>query len=251
MRAIVTVPFFDTVRNNRARATIAVFSALLEQVRPPHVIVAVDNGSEDLRAVEWLQKENAPIRLVTIPEPMSVAQGVNSGWVLYEDELDAGEAVAVKYDSDMIVSDDRWLQMCLEFIEQHPDYGLVGPRLRAIAPLTKEGGATGPNYIETTFLHGAVAMRSPVMWKKVGYARNPGGRWGYQDHWDSWRCEKAGLRIAALSTVYADAIAGSSALTREHKRTLFKPGREGLERLQGEVNKGTRPLREEFDGWKE
>jgi hypothetical protein len=107
MRAIIAVPFFDTPENGRSGSTRRTFATLRGQVDRPNLIVAVDNGSTDKRALHDVA-ELADV-MVVLDQPHSIAYGVNVAWHLYEDELLRGESVAVKHDSDIIIADSSWL----------------------------------------------------------------------------------------------------------------------------------------------
>ncbi|NIV28471.1 MAG: hypothetical protein GWN58_02830, partial [Anaerolineae bacterium] len=52
-------------------------------------------------------------------EPLSISQGVNYGWRVFEDELNAGTALACKFDSDMAVADDGWMDKLAGVVERH------------------------------------------------------------------------------------------------------------------------------------
>jgi hypothetical protein len=255
MRAIISIPFFDTAKNRRSTSTIACIQRLTAQVDGRHTVVVVDNGSTELATWRWLQepKQKARIVSVRVPNQMSVAQGVNTGWGIFEDELDSGAATAVKLDSDTVVAANDWIERILALLQEYPQVGLAGPYLRIEGPAKhkRSGGISGSDWVETDYVPGAVCARSPAYWRSCGYARNPCGRWGWQDHWDVWRCRRAGLKMVIFGAdMEAHALIGSGSLSREHKRELWAPGREALMELQKEVETGKRALREPFDGWR-
>lgn len=243
IRAVVAVPFCDTEENHRSGATLHTLRTLAKQLDERHVIIPVDNGSTDLTAWEWLgdQPRFASIRTET---PLSIAQGVNSAWRYYEDQLAQGEMVAIKHDSDTVVSEPDWLERIIEIIQREPRIGLMGPWLKLIGrpDVGNRGG-----WFEMPFLHGAISVRSPVAFRAIGYARNPHGRWGHQDHWDVFRVHKAGL-ICGIVDIMAYSHIGRAVFSRAEKVDMISQSQAALSKMQAEVRAGKRDIYEPYEG---
>lgn len=245
MRAIISVTFCDTRENMRAGATILCLTRLMRQVKPPHVIAAVDNGSTDLTAWTWVQSWPR-LEGHRIEEPMSIAQGVNTGWRPYEDELMRGDAVAIKFDSDMIVTSDDWVDVLLGILESDVgEIGLIGPYIEILGP---PQGEDRNGWVLTPFLHGAVAARSPAAFRAIGYCKQPHGRWGWGDHWDVYRVHVAGLKCATVPTLMTRALTGHGVFSRAEKEPMRARAREALVKMISGLYAGTISPFQPYDG---
>ena len=246
MYAVIAVPFFDTPANNRAvKGTVACLSKLLEQVQPPHIVVPVDNGSTDKRGANFARANFE--HFVDTVYPLSIAEGVNSGWHLFHDQLMAGEAVAMKHDSDIISTPDDFVDRILSVIESNPDVYLVGPRHNNVnyaehAEVIRDCGS----YYECNFIFGGVQARSPECFRRIGYARQPYGKWGYGDGWDSWKVKRLKKRIMVIKDLCFYELIGHSALSEPEKN--HKKAKQAFLRMRSEVMAGTRDIYQEFTG---
>ena len=201
MKAIVTVPFFDTKENERGDITRKVLSRLLDQVKSPHVIVPVDNGSTDISTWNWIEESGLFPEAIRLIRPRSTASGVNAGWVGYHEQLVSGSAIAVKYDSDIFVDSDNWLDLMLETISNNPQIGIIGPRARAQDYTGKWLLNDHGDWWETSFVYGAIAVRSAPAFRAIGYMKQPYGKWGWDDHWDVARIKYTNLCLAVMSNI--------------------------------------------------
>jgi len=248
MFAVICVPFFDTPENDRAeKGTIACLTHLLENIRPPHVVIPVDNGSTDKRGSDFAMANFE--HFIEIEHPLSISEGVNSGWHLFHDALMAGDAIAIKHDSDLVTSPDNWVDKIVTFFESDPDIYLVGPRHFNVnysthRIVTRDYG----HYYDCSFLFGGVQARSTECFKRIGYARQPYGKWGFGDHWDSWRVKYLKKRIVTLKNVVFDELVGHSALSEEEKKQHQERARQSLMKLQRRVSSGAIDIYQEFTG---
>jgi hypothetical protein len=242
-RAIIAVPFFDTAENERSAVTIEVLTQLLEVVPAPHVVIPVNNGSSDRAAVEFARGEFP--HFLDLAEPLSISGGVNSAWHLFHDELQAGEAVAFKHDNDLRVTPTNWVDTILEFIDAHPDVYLVGVRNVSVdyADWPHLRGDMGSWY-ETIFTYGGLQARSPACFAQIGYARQPYGRWGWGDHWDSWRVMHLGKRLAVLKDFEFQQLVGHSSLPDADKQEHHDRARGAYLDMRAEVVLGKREIYE-------
>jgi hypothetical protein len=252
LRAVIVVPFYDTLENNRAkRGTIETLKHLLDTIDRSHTVIPVDNGSTDKRGTEFARK-NFP-DFLEISEPMSISEGVNSGWRMYQDELINGEAVAIKHDNDLVVTSDEWVDALIDLFCAEPDIYLAGPRNALVEYSQDEWGlhmVDRGSYYESQFIYGGVQARSPLAFRDIGYARQPYGKWGYGDHWDTWRVKRLGKRLAVLKDYEFEGLVGHSALERDEKNEHRILAKEAFLQLQRDVIDGKRTVYERFSGWR-
>jgi hypothetical protein len=252
MRLIIAVPFFNTPENRRHFCVKRVLETLRTQAQEPHCIVPVDNGSTDLRCIEWLQHE-AGFYPVRIEEPASISQGVNAGWAPWHDELVSGKAIAVKFDSDMI-ADNGWPEKLLGAITANESemwnggvLGMVGLRVQRHPNPPPADAPRGPGEIvKVDFLHGACMARTPIGFNAIGYEKHPfleeflpqnadpslpWGRWGYGDHWTTHRMQYAGFYSGMLLDVLVRGIFGSGSLSRQEKAAIQQAAWKSLNKM--------------------
>lgn len=274
MRLIVTVPYFNTPENRRHHCVVRVLKRLQEQsIGTEHAIVAVDNGSTDLRCWEWLSHspEISRVMALRIEEPMSISQGVNYGWRLFESELDAGTALACKFDSDM-VADDGWMGRVVEAIELHEaemcegiPLGMVGllvQRHPDYVRLAKAPHLPG-GLVKVTYLHGACVIRTPIAWGAIGYEKHPfveeflpkdydpslpWGRWGFGDHWTIQRLNYCNLWCGILADVNVAGIFGSGSISRQDKAKITDVASQSLTEMVRLLGLGKIDPHQPYDG---
>jgi len=246
MRALIAVTWFDTKENRRSDATRHTLDILRGQVRSPHLIIGVDNGSTDKSALK--DATRLCDHLIVLDQPRSIAYGVNSAWHLYEDEILAGKTVAVKHDSDINVQQENWLDVLLDLVEKHPDIGLIGPRFKRQEYNNNWWVLEDHDkWFESQFLYGAMAMRTPSGFRAIGYAWNPYGRWGWQDHYDCRRIrENTSLKVAVVKDLVFEERVGRSALPESHKEAIRESGRINLQVRLAQIRNGMYPLFERF-----
>lgn len=274
MRLIVTVPFFNTEQNRRHHCVVRVLKRLKAQAQgTDHTIVAVDNGSTDLRCWEWLahSEEGNGIAALRIEEPMSISQGVNYGWRVFESELNAGTALACKFDSDM-VADDGWMEKVVAAIEVHetemPEgipLGLVGllvqrhPQRHKIMKLPLLPGGVA----RVKYLHGACVIRTPIAWQAIGYERHPflkeflprnydpslpWGRWGFGDHWTYQRLAFCNLWTGIMPGVNVAGIFGDGSISRQDKAKITSVASQSLTEMVRLLGLGKIDPYQPYDG---
>lgn len=246
MRAVIAVPFFDTEENGRAGITRDTLCDLYYDLDSRHVIVPVDNGSTDLSTWEWIQTIRPFHSALRLEEPRPVACAVNTAWHQFHDELVRGDAIAVKFDSDIEVQShhEDWIEHIIDILLRVPEIGLIGPRLIGKPPHIER-----PYYgiVETEFVYGATVARSPTCFRAIGYCRNPGDvRWGWDDHWDCFRAKMAGLKLVVDPYIETGLRCTQSALPGGIRDAERARGREALVRWMAEVHAGRRGIYEEF-----
>ena len=269
MKAIVTVPFFNTAENRRHHCVKRVLEALRTQVKPPNVIVPVDNGSTDVRCWEWLQCTNG-FHALRIPTPMSISQGVNTGWRPWEDEMIHDQAVGVKFDSDMI-ADDGWVEKLLHAIEINNKemwegrvLGLVGLQVARHPNPPPDDAPRGPGgIVRVSFVHGACVARTPIGFAAIGYEKHPfyekflpanadmslpWGRWGFGDHWTQQRINAVVMYSALLPDVRVTGIFGDGSINREQKRAIYAVAQLSGDEAVRQLAAGEIGPYQEFDG---
>lgn len=246
MRAIVAVPFLDTEENGRAPTTRTVLEALRHDLDARHTIIPVDNGSTDLSTIEWVR--DTFDEWIRFDLPRSVANGVNAAWYNHEGELLSGEAFAVKFDSDIMVCppSKNWVENIIDMMLILPGVGLIGPRILN-TPLLADARYQG--VIEVRFLLGMVSARSLECFRRIGYCRHPGYvRWGWQDHWDSFRTKEAGLNMFVVPHVEAQELNVCSSLPKPYKDEQRAIGKRALVEWKQKVRQGERGIYERYVG---
>ncbi|HUW10977.1 MAG TPA: hypothetical protein VM537_14700 [Anaerolineae bacterium] len=240
MRAVIAVPFYDTLENGRSMATKETLNSL-RGLDCRHAIVPVDNGSTYIAAFE-LARDIYPAAM-RLSEPRSVAHAVNAAWAPFHDELVRGDMIAVKLDSDVEVLGAGWLEQIIDGILTTPNIGLLGVRHPEDVPLPEtmyHGVLVGD------FVRGSCVARSPECFRAIGYCRHPGDtRWGWQDHWDCFRAKTAGFRVGRIPSLSLRSRCEQDALPEAIKTVERAKGREALVQWMSEVRNGKRPLFEE------
>lgn len=231
MYAVIAVPFFDSPENKRTKITKKVLKALREQIKPPDIIVPVDNGSVTRSTWNWIKMSRKFPHAKSFDNPRSTSAGVNYAWYDYHQDLMTGKAVAVKFDSDIVMADDDWLQQ-LKAVVSVDGVGLAGPRnpKQIYNPgewMIKNHGA----WMETPFVYGAVVMRSPTAFRKIGYMRQPWGRYSWDDHWDVYRVKHVGLKVATLAVTEWKQLSKLSCVVGEEKEENLKKGERALNQM--------------------
>ena len=268
MRLIIAVPFFNTEENRRHFCVKRVLERLREQVGLSHCVVPVDNGSTDTRCWEWLQEEEGFYPMRT-PEPASISQGVNAGWRPWHDEMVRGEAIGVKFDSDMM-ADDGWVDAMVNAIMVNDTetwdgqvLGLVGLHVQRHPDPPPKDAPRGPGgVIKVPFLHGACMARTPIAFSAIGYEKHPflpellpenadpdlpWGRWGYGDHWTVQRLNFAQFYCGMLD-ILVRGVFGAGSLSREEKKEIIGVAHESLDRMVEMLDGGEIGPYQEYDG---
>jgi len=248
MRAVISFVFFDTEENERHECTMQAFESVM-QTDPRHVIIAIDNGSTDPRSYQAISNYDAKraFAWAKIPEPQSTAYGVNTGWKYFEDSIQRGTSVAVKYDSDIVMPDGLWVEDMLHILAANPDIGLIGPKNPGQKYFGTWRTVDHNGWFETTFVYGAVVARSPAAFRAIGYMKQPLGRWGWDDHYDTHRIKVAGLKLATLENHTWKQISKKSCLPEDEKRVA--EGQRAVINLMQQVTSGSRALYEPFYGY--
>lgn len=105
---------------------------LLEQFLPQVVshtqgeeveVVVADNGSSD-NSVEFVSQTYPSVRLIAFSENYGFAEGYNRAIEIVDSEY------VVLLNSD-VETTDGWLQPLVEFLDRHPNYVAVQPKIRA------------------------------------------------------------------------------------------------------------------------
>jgi hypothetical protein len=247
-RVVVAVPFFDSKENRRHyRATYPTLNILKDVLDPRHIIFPVDNGSTDDRTWQWLNDTRPFEHFTRIDEPQSIAYGVNAAWHPFHDDLMAGSILALKYDSDIWINPSIHdaIEMLAKLDEIDPSVGLAGIAYNTHDYSDKNPADVRKKYFYYRFIYGAVSLRTSAGFRAIGYCKNPHGRWGYQDLWDSFRTSKAGLKKAVLRGYAFRQITGTGSLLAHEKDEIKDAGHKALIQLQREVNKGKRPIFQE------
>lgn len=250
--AVIAVPFFDTPENGRAVATSAALMWLYLTLGDRHTIVPVDNGSTDKSAWNWCV-EFFP-QAIQLDEPHGIAHAVNLAWSGYHDALMAGEAIAVKHDSDLICNrldgldgQGWWVEDIVEVFCRRPDVWIMGPRNRMHGDYKDWIEKEWQGWIEAPFVYGGIQARSPACFSEIGYSRQPSGRWGWADHWDTHRVKHAGKKLGVLWNWEFFEIAKKPALEESYRKRNSDVAVKAFGKLQEQLREGEIPLFESFD----
>lgn len=117
------------LHHSKARYSQACLVSLLQTTARPLQVINVDNGSTDDTAkvlLEWQEVARAQgIDVVTLPqtENIGAVRGRNVAM-----EVSAGDYM-VFLDNDMLIYQPNWLDALRDFLEAHPNCGIVAPKL--------------------------------------------------------------------------------------------------------------------------
>lgn len=246
MGLAIVMPVYDTLENNRGDTTCGVLERLGRVKRPQDKVVVVWNGGDDERALEYALESDAVDCVLDMGGAHPIADAVNEGWWLYEGEIWSGELLATKFDSDIEVCPDiGWQDEIERVLRADEDVWLAG---------VMNGGQeyTGRWVIEdhgfwyeVPFVYGGVQVRSPECFRRIGYSKQPYGRWGWGDHWDTRRVEFAGKKLAVTKKCQFVQRSSRSSITSEEKSECMKRGRDELLRMLSRLRSGELPLFQE------
>ena len=94
---------------------------------PSYEIVVTDNGSSDgsVDEVKRIFRDTAQIKVVALRENLGYAEGNNVGF------LNASKAskYIVILNNDVIIDQETWLKVLVEFMEKHKDIGVAQPTI--------------------------------------------------------------------------------------------------------------------------
>lgn len=107
---------------NAGENLIRCVEALIAQKKVTLNVVVVDNASSD-ESLETLATLEGPVEVVQTGENLGFGRGVNRGLAVSKDEY------VVVLNPDVVLAPEAISHM-VEFLETHPQVGLVGPRLR-------------------------------------------------------------------------------------------------------------------------
>lgn len=105
---------------NSAKWLEGCIGSLLDQTRPPHVIVVVDNGSDD-ETLDIVRRQWPEVRCIALGRNVGYGHAVNIGATQC-----AGHVLACNAD---VVLEASCLEKLSKGLADAPDVGLIGPRL--------------------------------------------------------------------------------------------------------------------------
>lgn len=108
---------------NGGSALLEAIQSLMEQSLLPYIIV-VDNASTDGSTEEVIQRYPG-IEVIRNQRNRGYAGGVNPG---LQRAIELGATYAGPFNDDAI-ADKRWLKQLVEFLDSHPKYGAVAPKV--------------------------------------------------------------------------------------------------------------------------
>lgn len=178
------------VTYNRLEFTKQSVDSLIKFTKFPHTITVIDNNSQD-GTKEYLTnlKENGIIKnLVLLEENVGVAKASNLAW-----SLEPNAEYYLKFDNDIVIEKDDWLEQMVKVIEAIPEAGAVAYNFEPVSyshsfvnnvkvRIKKEGNL------------GGACILIPNRTKDIlGYWNEDFGLYGEEDADYGYRISSAGL----------------------------------------------------------
>lgn len=209
---------------NAAETLPAALESLAGQTLSDFELVAVDDGSMD-GTVETLEKwATGDGRLQLVRQPhRGIVNALNAGLAACQAEYIA------RMDADDLAAPQR-LGRQVDFLDQHPEVGVIGCRVRGYPPgevrkgfaiylewqnaLISNEEIRREIFVESPLAHPSVMMRRKILREVGGYQEN-----GWAEDYDLWlRFYLAGIKFAKLPEVLLDWRESAERLTRQDSR---------------------------------
>jgi GT2 family glycosyltransferase len=200
------------VSYNSADVIVPCINSVLRQKDVTFEILVVDNASTD-NSLEVLKKTAFPGKLVPSDENLGYGRGCNLGF-----RSATGRYILISNPDIELHSDDA-LRRMVNFMESHPECGLMGPsvvrKIKPDRPSFEYLGEDYPGHLikalpgEIAWVTGACMMIPYDVYKKVGGFDED--YFLYAEETDlALRIRKKGLKILYYSDVFVDHIGGAS-----------------------------------------
>lgn len=267
--ALVTMTCFDTEKNKRSKFTQRTLESLERTVDwHRHRLVVVDNrscaetkeilnrfvgGSEATRKLRATFVGADPYntcQVITLPENIGTARGLNKAWQLRR----PGECV-LKVDNDVEIHEQGWLDRLEECIARDPKIGIIGLKRKDLdenpwSPpgnwehsdlhmLPHQKGQTWLVVEKVQHVMGTCCLFNSALLDKVGYLVQP-GVYGLDDSLMAFRCKAAGFYSCFYPHYHIDHIDPGGDAYTEEKRKYAGERMAIYDRVRREITQGIR-----------
>ncbi|MDD2707182.1 MAG: glycosyltransferase [Verrucomicrobiae bacterium] len=182
------------VTYNRLEFTRQAVASIQRHTHCPFILTVVDNGSSDGTG-DWLrerQRQGVIKNLRLLDKNVGVAKAANLGWV-----QEPQAEYYVKFDNDIVIQKDGWLERMIEVIEAVPMLGMIGYNFEPVTvPLSKINGCR--IRVKIANLGGACVLIPARTQQWLGYWREDYGFYGEEDADYGFRVALAGLWSAYM-----------------------------------------------------
>jgi GT2 family glycosyltransferase len=227
--ALITMAVYDTEANDRTKFTKATLEGLVKTVNLfKHRVVVVDNASCQATK-DLLEKYKDVFTIITLPENVGTAKGINYAWRMREKE-----EYVVKCDNDVIIHDTMWVDKMEDAMRREPKIGILGLKRKdleespdnpnmwyrsRITFLPKEKHEDWVAFEETQHCMGTCQMYSPQLLEKIGYLVQP-SIYGFDDSLASFRARVGGFKVGFLLGISIDHIDTGENLYQKEKERI-------------------------------
>lgn len=190
--ALVIMCCYDTIENKRTEYTERTIQSLLETIDfSKNRLIIVDNNScQDTKNIlADVDREYDRINVITLPENVGTARGVNYGIREREDK-----ELVVKIDNDVIIHNIDWLEEMKYVYKKLPSVGILGLKRKDIgqSPIAEGFYKTSLEFLphipgekwvtleNSKDIIGTCTMINPKLLDKIGFFRQI-GNYGFDD----------------------------------------------------------------------
>jgi GT2 family glycosyltransferase len=252
--ALIAMAVYDTEENRRAEYTQKTIECLLRTVdRQKHRIIIVDNGSceESKKILEYFSVNRGPIHVITLPENIGTAKGINEAW-----KLRLPLENAVKMDNDVIINFENWVDTMEEAIARDEKIGILGLKRKDLDEcpgnpidwydsklyfLPHKPGESWIPFEEVIQLMGTCQMYSAALLKQIGYLTQP-GIYGFDDSLASLRSRLTGYKVGFLPAINIDHIDRGDTSYIQQKQRMAAEGMGDFNEMCRKYADGTIPI---------
>lgn len=244
--ALIAMCCYDTEENQRTEYTIRTLECLLDTVdHRKHRIIVVDNAS--CKATRHHLALMRHIKVITLPQNIGTAKGINEAWKLRTD----GEH-AIKMDNDVVIHHAGWVDALQLAIETDPTIGIVGLKRKDLEErpdhstewyrsllyfLPHERGQRWIPFEETSHVMGTCQMYSSALLEKMGFLIQP-SVYGFDDSLASLRARIAGFKVGFLPHIDIDHIDRGDNSYTQQKHQIASEGMEEYSRMANDMISG-------------
>ncbi len=247
--ALIAIPVWDTVENDRTKYTIRTLHSLRERVNlNRHRVFIIDNNS--CKATKDIFDRYKDIfTIITLEENIGIPRGANIGWQHMQPKEHC-----VRMDNDVVVNEDNWLDKMEDAIECDQSIGMLGLKRKDLPHVAENKLHILPHKIgqpwimteESGHIMGTCIMYNYRLIEKTGFQYFP-KPYGYEDALGSLRSNLAGFKNAYLPAIDLDHIdVGGNKYTQDKIRQAQENAGIYLQ-LKADYESGKRNIYEPFN----
>ena len=191
-----TIVNISMVTYNRLHLTKQSIQSVLDNTKYPYILTVVDNNSTDGTQDYLKELHNRKLikNLILLDKNIGVAKASNLGWQM-EDSL-----YYMKFDNDMIVLKDNWLNDLITTIDNVKEIGVIGYSVEGKRyQMTKIGNY---NFQINSSIGGACFLVPERIRVKMGYWCEDFKEYGEEDAEYCWRVRHFGFHSAYMDDMH-------------------------------------------------